>query len=50
MTKKEIRKMKVNTLVPLPLVIPEEKNWEKVTSEGQEKAHTSIIIGPESTM
>ena len=38
--------MKADTPLPLPHVIPEVKQQEKVTSEGQEKENTSIIPGP----
>ena len=39
--------IKGDTTVPLLHVIPNKKKQEKVTSEWQEKAHTSIIPGPE---
>ena len=39
-------KIKVNTPVSLTHVTPEENNGKIVSSEGQEKAHTSIIPGP----
>ena len=38
-------KFKADTSESLPHVIPEENNRKIVTSEGQEKAHTSIIPG-----
>ena len=39
-------KIKAHTPEPLPHVIPAKKQQKIVTSEGQEKAQTSIIPGP----
>ena len=39
-------KIKTDTPVPLPLFNPEKNNRKIVSSEGQEKVHTSIIPVP----
>ena len=42
----KFEKIKVDTPEPLPHVTPDKNNRKIVSSEGQEKAHTSIILGP----
>ena len=39
-------RIKVDTPEPLSHMAPEKNNRKIVTSEGQEKAHISIIAGP----
>ena len=39
-------KIKADTPVPLPHVTPQKNNKKIVSSERQEKEHTSIIPGP----